>query len=218
MLDYIKVKTVAVGVNQSTNFDEPPTNDSWWVIADFHHTAFAGLVDGILVRNLLEQLRLLLTRVLIGCDLSDIVDEVGEACKSDVEKGDKVFEVCHCVNNVGAPQIDRWICPDHSREQCRGWLVCRVRHGQRQPGRQDPRQHVLWRRSHVGSWSHHCGTSPLHDLEMATSHRTSENIVPCFDSRRQYGNRHTCHSICKIVIVSFFFSSSKCKGRKAKFY
>jgi NADPH:quinone reductase-like Zn-dependent oxidoreductase len=63
--DYIKVKTVALGIN--------PT--------DLHHTAGAGRVGGI-----------------IGCDLSGIVEEVGDGCKSDVKKGDHVYGVCHGAN------------------------------------------------------------------------------------------------------------------------
>ncbi|TVY60802.1 Protein TOXD, partial [Lachnellula suecica] len=42
---------------------------------DYHHTAATGLVGGIL-----------------GCDLSGIVEEVGKDCKSEVKKGDAVFE------------------------------------------------------------------------------------------------------------------------------
>ncbi|KAF1956493.1 oxidoreductase-like protein [Byssothecium circinans] len=50
---------------------------------DLHHAATesAGRLGGIL-----------------GCDLSGIVEEVGKDCKSDVQKGDKVYGVCHCAN------------------------------------------------------------------------------------------------------------------------
>lgn len=50
---------------------------------DLHHTASAGRVGGI-----------------IGCDLSGIVEEVGEECKSNVKKGDAVYGVCHGANLV----------------------------------------------------------------------------------------------------------------------
>lgn len=50
---------------------------------DLHHTSGAGLVGGIL-----------------GCDVSGIVEDVGEECKSDVKKGDKVYGVCHGANLV----------------------------------------------------------------------------------------------------------------------
>jgi hypothetical protein len=50
---------------------------------DLHHAAGAGRVGGIL-----------------GCDLSGIVEEVGEQCKSDVKKGDHVYGVCHGANLV----------------------------------------------------------------------------------------------------------------------
>jgi NADPH:quinone reductase-like Zn-dependent oxidoreductase len=48
---------------------------------DLHHAAGAGRVGGIL-----------------GCDLSGIVEEVGEECKSNVKKGDHVYGVCHGAN------------------------------------------------------------------------------------------------------------------------
>ncbi|KAF2704361.1 GroES-like protein [Pleomassaria siparia CBS 279.74] len=48
---------------------------------DLHHTALAGRIGGT-----------------IGCDLSGIVEEVGEECKSNVKKGDKVYGVCHGAN------------------------------------------------------------------------------------------------------------------------
>ena len=50
---------------------------------DLHHAGGAGLVGGIL-----------------GCDLSGIVEEVGEECKSDIKKGDAVYGVCHGANLV----------------------------------------------------------------------------------------------------------------------
>ncbi|KAL9037251.1 MAG: hypothetical protein Q9180_003826 [Flavoplaca navasiana] len=50
---------------------------------DFHHTDGEGPLGSIL-----------------GCDLSGIVEEVGNECSSDVKKGDKVFAVCHCGNHV----------------------------------------------------------------------------------------------------------------------
>jgi NADPH:quinone reductase-like Zn-dependent oxidoreductase len=50
---------------------------------DLHHTAGAGRVGGI-----------------IGCDLSGIVEEIGDECKSDVKKGDAVYGACHCANLV----------------------------------------------------------------------------------------------------------------------
>ena len=52
--DYIKIKSVALGVNPSTVFDGLTTRepDNRRATADFHHTAFAGLVGGILGRNL----------------------------------------------------------------------------------------------------------------------------------------------------------------------
>jgi NADPH:quinone reductase-like Zn-dependent oxidoreductase len=52
---------------------------------DLHHTSSAGRVGGIL-----------------GCDVSGIVEEVGEECKSDVKKGDAVYGVCHGANLVGS--------------------------------------------------------------------------------------------------------------------
>ncbi|KAF2799235.1 GroES-like protein [Melanomma pulvis-pyrius CBS 109.77] len=48
---------------------------------DLHHTAGVGYVGGIL-----------------GCDLSGIVEEVGEECNSHVRKRDVVYGVCHGVN------------------------------------------------------------------------------------------------------------------------
>ncbi|KAJ4348856.1 uncharacterized protein N0V89_010235 [Didymosphaeria variabile] len=48
---------------------------------DLHHTTGAGRVGGI-----------------IGCDLSGIVEEVGEECKSDVKKGEHIYGVCHGAN------------------------------------------------------------------------------------------------------------------------
>lgn len=48
---------------------------------DLHHTTGAGRVGGIL-----------------GCDLSGIVEEVGEECKSNVKKGDHVYGVSHGAN------------------------------------------------------------------------------------------------------------------------
>jgi NADPH:quinone reductase-like Zn-dependent oxidoreductase len=51
---------------------------------DLHHTSSAGRVGGIL-----------------GCDVSGIVEEVGEECKADVRKGDAVYGVCHGANLVG---------------------------------------------------------------------------------------------------------------------
>jgi NADPH:quinone reductase-like Zn-dependent oxidoreductase len=51
---------------------------------DLHHTSSAGRVGGI-----------------IGCDVSGIIEEVGEECKSDVKKGDAVYGVCHGANLVG---------------------------------------------------------------------------------------------------------------------
>ncbi|KAF1974046.1 GroES-like protein [Bimuria novae-zelandiae CBS 107.79] len=48
---------------------------------DKDHCAGLGRVGGIL-----------------GCDLSGIVEEVGEHCKSDVRKGDHVYGVCHGAN------------------------------------------------------------------------------------------------------------------------
>jgi len=50
---------------------------------DLHHTSSAGRVGGIL-----------------GCDLSGIVEEVGEDCKSNVKKGDAVYGVAHGANLV----------------------------------------------------------------------------------------------------------------------
>ena len=35
-----------------------------------------------------------------GCDISGTVEEVGSECKTEVEKGDKVFGVCHGGNHV----------------------------------------------------------------------------------------------------------------------
>jgi NADPH:quinone reductase-like Zn-dependent oxidoreductase len=52
---------------------------------DLDHTTGTGRVGGIL-----------------GCDLSGIVEEVGEECKSDVQKGDHVYGVCHGANLVSA--------------------------------------------------------------------------------------------------------------------
>jgi NADPH:quinone reductase-like Zn-dependent oxidoreductase len=51
---------------------------------DLHHTSSAGRIGGI-----------------IGCDVSGIIEEVGEECKSDVKKGDAVYGVCHGANLVG---------------------------------------------------------------------------------------------------------------------
>ena len=50
---------------------------------DLHHTSSAGRVGGIL-----------------GCDLSGIVEEVGQDCMSDIKKGDAVYGVCHGANLV----------------------------------------------------------------------------------------------------------------------
>jgi NADPH:quinone reductase-like Zn-dependent oxidoreductase len=50
---------------------------------DIHHAASVGRVGGIL-----------------GCDLSGIVEDIGENCKSDVKKGDHVYGVCHGGNLV----------------------------------------------------------------------------------------------------------------------
>ena len=35
-----------------------------------------------------------------GCDISGIVEELGSECRTKVEKGDKVFGVCHGGNHV----------------------------------------------------------------------------------------------------------------------
>lgn len=51
---------------------------------DLHHTGATGRIGGIL-----------------GVDLSGIVEEVGEECKSDVKRGDKVYGVAHGANLVG---------------------------------------------------------------------------------------------------------------------
>lgn len=48
---------------------------------DLHHTSGAEVVGSIL-----------------GCDLSGVVEEVGIQCKSDAEKGDYVYGVCHGAN------------------------------------------------------------------------------------------------------------------------
>ena len=53
---------------------------------DLDHTAKYGHVGGI-----------------IGCDLSGIVEEVGEECTSAVKKGDAVYAVCHGANSVNNP-------------------------------------------------------------------------------------------------------------------
>jgi NADPH:quinone reductase-like Zn-dependent oxidoreductase len=50
---------------------------------DVQHTGGVGRIGGIL-----------------GCDLSGIVEEVGEECKSDIKKGDAVYGVCHGANLV----------------------------------------------------------------------------------------------------------------------
>lgn len=60
---------------------------------DLHHTAGAGRIGGI-----------------IGCDLSGIVEEVGEECKTDVRKGDHVYGVCHGANLVSASQSHSSLC------------------------------------------------------------------------------------------------------------
>jgi NADPH:quinone reductase-like Zn-dependent oxidoreductase len=52
---------------------------------DIHHTTTAGRVGGIL-----------------GCDLSGVVEEIGEECKSDVKKGDHIYGVCHGANLVSS--------------------------------------------------------------------------------------------------------------------
>jgi NADPH:quinone reductase-like Zn-dependent oxidoreductase len=57
---------------------------------DMHHAAAVGRVGGIL-----------------GCDLSGIVEEVGENCKTDVKKGDKVYGVCHGANLVSSSSTFR---------------------------------------------------------------------------------------------------------------
>ncbi|CAG8955808.1 hypothetical protein HYFRA_00011677 [Hymenoscyphus fraxineus] len=90
--DYIRVKTVAVAVN--------PT--------DFHHAGGAGRVGGILgmcfdTRRLVKFLHRFSKDnanavVLVGLDLSGIVEEVGKDCKSQLKKGDWVYGVCHCAN------------------------------------------------------------------------------------------------------------------------
>jgi hypothetical protein len=51
---------------------------------DLHHLSGAGRVGGIL-----------------GCDLSGVVEEIGEECESQVKKGDAVYGVCHGANLVG---------------------------------------------------------------------------------------------------------------------
>jgi NADPH:quinone reductase-like Zn-dependent oxidoreductase len=53
-------------------------------LTDLYHTSSAGRVGGI-----------------IRCDVSGIVEEVGEECKSDVKKGDAVYSVCYRANLVG---------------------------------------------------------------------------------------------------------------------
>jgi NADPH:quinone reductase-like Zn-dependent oxidoreductase len=50
---------------------------------DAHHAAGEGRVGGIL-----------------GCDLSGVVEEVGEECKTHVKKGDSVYGVSHGGNLV----------------------------------------------------------------------------------------------------------------------
>jgi len=57
---------------------------------DIHHTSTenVGRIGGIL-----------------GCDVSGIVEAVGEQCTSDVSKGDKVYGVCH-----GANLVSRFFC------------------------------------------------------------------------------------------------------------
>jgi NADPH:quinone reductase-like Zn-dependent oxidoreductase len=52
---------------------------------DAHHAASEGRVGGIL-----------------GCDLSGIVEEVGEECKTHVKKGDAVYGVSHGANLVSS--------------------------------------------------------------------------------------------------------------------
>jgi NADPH:quinone reductase-like Zn-dependent oxidoreductase len=54
---------------------------------DLHHTASAGRVGGT-----------------IGCDLSGIVEEAGNDCKSNLKKGDHVYGVCHGANLVSSCQ------------------------------------------------------------------------------------------------------------------
>jgi NADPH:quinone reductase-like Zn-dependent oxidoreductase len=60
---------------------------------DLQHTGGAGLVGGIL-----------------GCDLSGIVEEVGEECKSDIKKGDAVYGVAHGANLVSRYLGYRSLC------------------------------------------------------------------------------------------------------------
>lgn len=40
-----------------------------------------------------------------GCDLSGTVEEVGSECKTEVEKGDKVFGMSHGGNHVRLPPV-----------------------------------------------------------------------------------------------------------------
>jgi NADPH:quinone reductase-like Zn-dependent oxidoreductase len=79
---------------------------------DLHHTAAAGRVGGIL-----------------GCDLSGIVEAVGEECKSDVKKGDHVYGVCHGANLVSCcSKIAYFHCYQSSADapqEFRGrWSLC----------------------------------------------------------------------------------------------
>ena len=65
--------------------------------------------------------------------MSGIVEEIGEACQTDVQKGDRVYGVCHGANNV-CLYLSGSGDHAHSRlEQPRGWRIRSIRHGQGWP-------------------------------------------------------------------------------------
>lgn len=100
---YIKVKTVAVGLNPSTWELLTCPRDLLTSLADFQMTDGDGAVGSILgsydCHDFME-LTLTLSCSTTGCDLSGTVEEVGSECKTEVEKGDRVFGICHGGNHV----------------------------------------------------------------------------------------------------------------------
>ena len=137
-----------------------------------------------------------------GCDLSRTVEEVGSECKIEVQKGDKVFGVCHGGNHVrSSVHSCLWMrCwPSPIQQQFERWCFCKIRHGQRWPLGQDPRGHELGRRCFDGSWRHHHRPSALPRAQTALADSADERTDPHLDQRRKHSIRYIGDTICRAV-------------------